>query len=381
VASQVSLAIVLLMGAGVLIRSLSELNRVDLGMRPGHTTTFEVHLGGPRYESADSRIQFHRLFSEALGAIPGAEHAGAISCLPVTGHFNSWGFQYRTADGEVPWGGADVRVVSAEYFESLGISRIRGRGFEPTDGPDAPFVVLINQELAETFFSGREPLEERIGFAGQVWEIAGIMQDVAHDRRGGFTPKIYVSHVQFAWDRNWPMFYVVTMATERPDLPELIRQELAGIDPSLVIHNLKPMQEVMAAAIAPERFSFALMGAFASVALLLATVGLYGVLAFSVNQRTQEIGIRVALGADSGAVRWSVLRKGLAVVGLGTAVGLGVAFGLGKLLPAVLFGVTPNDPLTYVSVPATLGMVAFFAAYLPARRATRIDPMKALKLE
>jgi len=381
VTSQVGLAIVLLVGTGLLIRSLAELNHVDLGLIPGHTTTFEVHLGGPRYEEADTRIRFHETFTDRLGQIPGVEHAGVASRLPVTGLFNSWGFMYLAADGATPRGGADIRVVEGEYFEALGIERVRGRGYEPTDGQEAPFVVLINETLAKRYFPDRDPIGEPLTFQGRVWRIIGIMKNVAHDHRGTFTPKIYISHPQFAWDRNWRMFYVVTTATERNDLAELIRQGLAAIDPSLVIHGIRPMRGILDAAIAAERFSFALMGVFGAVALVLAAVGLYGVLAFSVNQRTQEIGIRMALGADIPALRWFVLREGLAVVGLGTAIGLGAACGLGKVLPAALFGVSTTDPLTYVAAPTALAVVAFFAAYLPARRATKIDPMEALRLE
>jgi predicted permease len=381
VASQVSLAIVLLVGAGLLTRSLAELNRVDLGLTPGHTTTFEVHLGDSRYEDPEPRIQFHKALSERLESLPGVQHAGAVSRLPVTGLFNSWGFQYRTPDGETPWGGADIRVVEGDYFEALGIDRVQGRSFEATDSPESPFVVLINPTLAETYFPTTDPLGELVGFAGRQWSIVGVMEDVSHDHRGSFAPKIYVSQPQFAWDRNWPMFYAVTTATERSDMPGLIRQELAALDPSLVIHNIKPMREIMGAAIATERFSFALMGAFAAVAVILATVGLYGILTFSVGQRTREIGIRAALGADIGSLRWSVLRRAMAVVGVGSAMGLGMAYGLGKVLPAVLFGVSPADPVTFLAVPVALAGVALAAAYLPARKATRVDPIDALKLE
>ncbi|MCK5652737.1 MAG: ABC transporter permease, partial [Gemmatimonadetes bacterium] len=317
VTSQVGLAIVLLVGAGLLIRSLAELNRVDLGLTPGHTTTFEIHLGGPAYEEIDTRIAFHETFADRLGAIPGVEHAGAISRLPVTGLFNSWGWRHRTPDGELTWSGADVRVLEGEYFEALGIERVQGRGFEPTDRPGAPPAVLVNEALAETFFPGEDPIGQMLGMAGQEWSIEGVMENVAHDHRGSVTPKVYIHHPQFASERDWPMFYAVTTTTERSDLPGIVRQELADLDPTLVIHNVRPMREIMGAAIAAERFSFALMGVFAVVALMLAAVGIYGVLAFSVTQRTQEIGIRVALGADISAVRWSVLRKGLAVVGAG----------------------------------------------------------------
>jgi predicted permease len=381
VTSQVSLAIVLLVGAGLLIRSLAELNRVDLGLTPGHTLTFEVHLGGPRYADESARIQFHRSLSERLEAIQGVTFAGAVSRLPITGLFNSWGFQYLDPGGATPWGSADVRVVEGEYFEALGIERVRGRGFEAGDGPGSPFVVLINQELSDLYFPGRDPIGETVGFAGQRWTIVGVMENVAHDHRGAFTPKIYVSHPQFAWDRNWPMFYTVTMQAGRPDLPDLARQELAALDPNLVIHNLRFMQEIMGEALAPETFSLFLMGIFAAVALLLAGVGLYGVLAFTVSQRTREMGIRVALGADSIAVRWSVLRKGLAMAGVGAVIGLAASLAVGRILPAVLFGVSTTDPITYVIVPTTMGIVALVAAYLPARRATRIEPMKALRLE
>lgn len=381
VASQMGLAIVLLVGAGLLVRSLRELNRVDLGITAGHTTTFEVQLGGPRYEDAQSRIQFHRMFTEALGAQPGVLHAGAVSRLPVTGRYNDWGFAHLGADGTTQWGVADVRVVEGQYFQALDIRRVRGRDLETSDTRDSPPVVLVNQKLADTYYSGRDPLGHSVWFQGQTWRIVGIMRDVAHDHRGSVAPMIYTSHAQFAFDRSWSMSYVVTTATDREDLPGRIRDVLAAIDPTAVVYNLEPMEQVMGTAIAPERFSLALMGAFALMAVLLAAVGLYGVTAFTVNQRTREIGIRVALGADRSAVLWSVVRKGLTVAGAGVAVGLAIAFGLAKIFPAVLFGISPVDLPTFAGMPGILGFVAFLAAYVPARRATKVEAVEALKLE
>jgi putative ABC transport system permease protein len=382
VTSQVALAILLLIGAGLLMRSLLSLRAVDLGINPRDVMTFEIHLGGPRYADPAARIAFHREFEDRLRAYSGVRAVGAVSKLPVSDVYNSWTFSYLSASGEVMRhaGYADFRIIEGDFFEALNIELLAGRRFGPNDRPDAPQVAIVNQSLARRYFEGRDPLGQRIA-ADRVWTIVGVVADVAHDGRGSVTNKVYLPHTQFGDDRNWALTQVVSTTIPRSDLLAIARQELAAIDPQLVIHNARSMREVAGSAIAQERFAFTLLGIFAAVALSLAAVGIYGVMAYNVGRRTREFGIRLALGASPLAVRRSVFRQGSAIVGIGIAGGLLGAFLLSRLLRSLLFGVGATDPLTFVLVPLALAMVALAAGYLPARRATRVDPVQVLRQE
>jgi len=382
VTSQVALAILLLVGAGLFMRSLFKLQHVDLGIRTGGVMTFEVHLGGPRYSEPVSRIAFHQNLQSRLSDHPDIQAAGAISKLPVSDVFNSWTFTYLSASGEVMQhaGYADFRVIEGGYFEALGIGLLKGRQFEPTDDSDAPQVAIVNQSLAERFYEGRDPLGQRIA-ADRVWRIVGVVNDVAHDSRGSTTPKVYLPHGQFGDNRNWALTQVVATSIPRREFFDIARRELAAVDPQLVMHNPRAMREVTGAAIARERFAFTLLGVFAAVALSLAVVGLYGVMAYTVGQRVQEFGVRLAIGATPGGIRWSVFRHGTAIVGAGIAVGLMASFALSRLLESMLFDVSASDPLTYVVVPLVLIVTALLAGSIPARRATRVDPVEALRYE
>ncbi|NIM49933.1 MAG: FtsX-like permease family protein [Gemmatimonadales bacterium] len=383
VTSQVTLALVLLIGAGLLMKSLLKLQQVDLGIAPGPMMTFEVHLPESRYGEPSSRAAFHQALHDRLEAVPGVDAVGAISWLPVSDIYNTWTFTYLSAEGEVMEHGgmADFRVIEGGYFDAMNIGLLEGRQFERTDGADAPLVAIINQSTARRYYEGRDPLGQPFAVAGRAWRVIGVVQDAAHDHRGAFTPKIYLPHAQFAYDRNWSLIQAVSTTTDRPDLVDIARRELAEIDPQLVIHNAQSMQAVMGTAIAREKFTFLLMGIFAAVALSLATVGIYGVLAYSVTQRTREIGIRMALGADLRAVRWAVVRHGAILAAVGISGGLLGAFALSQLLRSLLFEVRVRDPLTFTVVPITLALVALLAGYIPARRATKVDPIEVLRHE
>ncbi len=384
VISQVAIALVLLIGAGLLAKSFLRLQGVDLGMRPGHVQTFEIHLPPSRYGDPADRIAFHRTLHDRLAAAPGVTAVGAVSWLPVSDQYNSWTFSYLSAEGELlRWGGeANIRVVEGDYFAALGIDLVRGRLFERTDDAAAGLVTIVNQTLANRYYEGRDPIGQTLIIGGgREWRIVGVVRDVAHDHRGAVAPKIYLPHTQFGDDRNWAMTQVVATSTPRSDLPGIARRELATIDPNLVIHNVRSLGSVTQAAIARDQFTLFLMGVFAVIAVTLAAVGLYGVLAYSVSQRIREIGIRMALGANVGTVRRAVIRDaGLLAVG-GIVAGLLGAAALSRLLRSMLFEVEVRDPVIFVAVPFVLAGVAWLAGSVPAHRATRVNPIEAIRVE
>jgi predicted permease len=379
---QVALAILLLIGAGLLLRSLGKLGEVDLGIRPQNVMTFEVKLGGERYDDPAGRIAFQQDFQDRLRRQPQVAAAGAISKLPVSDTYNSWTFTYLSADGEVMrhGGGADFRIVEGDLFEALDIGLVTGRLFESYDDADAPEVAIINEALQARYYEGRDPVGERIA-AARVWTIVGVVRNVAHDGRGSVTPKVYLPHAQFGDDRNWAMTQVVATSMPGRDLVAIARRELAAIDPNLVVHRARSMREVTASAIAREQFAFGLLGLFAAVALALAVVGIYGVMAYNVGLRAREFGVRMAMGASAGSIRRAVLRHGLLMLGVGVVVGLLGAFALSRLLRSLLFEVSATDLTTFVAVPLALAAAALLAGYIPARRATRVDPVEVLRYE
>ncbi|MCP4662664.1 MAG: ABC transporter permease [bacterium] len=380
VTAQVALALVLLIGAGLLIRSFLELQRVDLGITAQHVTTLKIHLPDSSYGEPWRRVAFHHAFADRLRAVPGVEAVGAISKLPVSGRFNTWSLRYRSADGEVTYGDGDFRIVDGDYFQALGIDLRAGRLFDRSDGADSPPVVILNETAARHFFADRDPLNEEILSADRWWRVVAIVRDAPIDHRGTAWPKIYLPHSQFAL-RNWALTQVIASTRPAGDLLALARRELAAIDGSLVVHNVRSMRQVTARAVAGERFAFLLMGLFAAVALSLAAVGIYGVLACSANQRTRELGIRMALGADSWDVRWTVLRQGAILAAAGVAAGWLAAFALSRLLGSMLFGVGVTDPLVFALVPLVVVSMVGLASFFPAHRVAGIHPTEALRHE
>jgi predicted permease len=372
---------VLLVGAGLLMKSFAQLQTLGLGIEPQNVATFEINLPAARYSDPARRIQFHQEFQDKLRAVPGVRAAGAISKLPVSGEYHRWGYTYDTPSGRSDFTSIQVRVVEGDYFDALGINLLYGRYFERGDRTEGLPVVMINQSAAEHAFSDSDAVGKQIYMGPIAWTVVGVVEDVAHDHRGSFARKLYMPHTQYGDNRNWALTQVVATDGQRDDLVTIARRELAAIDPDLVVHNASKMVDVMGREIAQERFALMLMGIFAAVALTLAAIGMYGVLAYSVNQRTQEIGIRMALGARSTQVRGIVVGQGITVAAVGIAVGLVGALALSRLLESILFGVSVTDPTIFATVAGTLGIVALLAAYLPARRATRVDPMEALRNE
>lgn len=380
VATQVALALVLLIGAGILIKSFSALQSQDYGFDPSDLLTFEVHLPDARYEDPVLRVDFHQRFHEKLRAIPGVAGVAATSWLPAAGPYHDWGFRYEDADGELQWEGSQMRIIEGDYFETMGIPLLAGRTFDAGDGEDAPPVMIISETAAGIAFPDGGALGQQFYSADTVRTIVGIVPDVAYDARGSRKSKIYIPHTEYGDDRNWALIQVVKTRAGLEILPQ-VRAELDAIDPELVIYRARTMEQVLGRHMESERFALTLMGIFGGVALLLAAIGVYGILSYSVSQRTREFGIRMALGATTSAVRRRVLAQGATLAGIGLLAGLLGAFWLSRLLRSMVFGVSVTDPMIFGLVTACLALVALAAGYVPARRATRVTPMQALREE
>jgi putative ABC transport system permease protein len=386
-AGQLALALTLLVGAGVLLASFHRLQQVDLGFRVERVLTFEMSLPTMRYDAA-RRAVVQEDVARRIQAIPGVKAAGGTSRLPATGSYHPWGTRIDSGPliGKTISQGAGFniqqRTVSGDFFAALEIPVLAGRTFDGRDDSGAPSRAVVSANFARQAFPGMpfdSVVGQRIAPLGQRREIIGVVGDVTLDVYGTPALVVYHAHRQFAANRNWALSQVV--ATELP--PErtfaAVRAEIAALDPELVVHRAAPMNEVIGRGVSRQRFALVLMGAFAVVSVLLAALGLYGVLAYSVRQRTQEIGIRMALGATAAQVRALVLRQAVIVIGSGLVVGVAGALLLGRWLSSLVFKVSPWDPRILLATALLLTITGFVAAWLPARRASRMPPNMALQ--
>lgn len=379
VVTEIALAVMLLAGAGLLLKSLSALSRADLGFRPDNVLTFSVHLPTLRYAEPEQRIAFFERWFERVRTIPGVEAVGATSYLPTEGRYHRWNFARPDIDPDQrPDVERDNRMVTGDYFEALGIDLVRGRVFGAQDTADGPRAVILNRYLAERGFPDRDPLGAKIIQMGREWEVVGIVDDTAHDARGSVVGKIYYPHEQFAWNRNWELVQTVRTGGDPAALVGPLREALREQDPQLILYHVRTMADVVGRGTSPQRFTATLMSLFAGVALALAALGIYGVLASDVAGRARELGIRMALGADRRRVRALVLGHGARLTALGITLGAGGGLILSRWLSSLLFEVQPRDPWVLAAVALVIAAAATLAAYLPARRATSIDPLRAL---
>ena len=379
VVCQVGLALVLLVGAGLLLRSFEHLRSVALGVRPSHVMTFAVNLPTGRYAEPERRARFYRDFEARLAALRGVRAAAAISRLPVTGSFHSWGVQRAERPADTHFTPAQQRVIEGPYFAAVGIPLLRGRTFAAEDDARAPRRVVISQELAREVFPSENPVGHRLRVAGAEAEIIGVVGDVALGPRTSPRPYVYHSHSQFAADRNWALTQVVAVDGDRSSLLGDVRRELSQIDPALVLYEPRMLEDVIGGGVAQEQFALLLVAGFALLALMLAAVGIYGVLTYSVSQRTREMGIYMALGAPARAVRSMIVRDGARLTAIGIGVGFATALAATRSLRSLLFGVSPTEPLVFVTAAAVLGCVAVVASWIPARTATKADPLQAFR--
>ena len=379
VVCQVALALVLLVGAGLLLRSFERLRSVALGVRPSRVLTFAVNLPGGRYPDAEQRARFHRDFQARLSALPGVRAAAAISRLPVTGTYHSWGVRRADLPPESHTTQAQQRVIEGPYFDAVGIPLLRGRTFSAEDDAKAPRRVVISQELARQMFPSENPVGKPLRVAGAQAEIIGVVADVALGPRSSPRPYVYHSHSQFASDRNWALTEVVAVDGDRPALLSDARRELSRIDPALVLYEPRLLEDVIGGGVAQERFALLLVASFAALALVLAAVGIYGVLSYSVSRRRREMGIRMALGAPAGAIRSMIMRDGGRLVVTGVALGLVGAFSATRFLRLLLFGVSTTEPVVFTAAAAVIVCTATLASWIPARAATHADPLEVVR--
>ena len=384
---QIALGVVLAVGAGLVARSFLRLHAVDPGFRPDHALSFRLALPDGRYETPEAFNAFSRQFEKEIAALPGVTAVAAVSHLPFD-HIPNWGGQYLAVPGadEATAPMADYRAVTPGYFAAVGAKLVAGRGFDEADDPRGQLVVMVDELLAKRTWPGQNPIGKRLGVDPQsdghpkTWvTVVGVVRHLRHRTlMEEVREQIYFPQRQI---RRNPAAYVVRTSADPAALAAPIRRIAARLDPALPIAEVRPLADYLTAARGAQRYTMILAAAFAVVALLLACVGLYGVVAYSVAQRRREFGVRLALGALPGQVRAQVLREGMRVAVVGLAVGVPAAFLAARLLRAQLFGVTPRDAASYALAVAILGLAAVFASWFAARRATAASPLEVLRAE
>jgi putative ABC transport system permease protein len=385
VTAEVALAAVLLVGAALMLQSFQRLLTVDPGFKPEGVATFEVTMPRARYPDGGRRAQFVDQARARLSSLPGVRAVGAISNLPLSGNES---MDYIAIEGAEPAppgkeSTAENRAITPGYFGAMGISLASGREFDAMDGAGKPLVAIVNETLVRQFFPAGDALGKRIKWVlnDKDWRtIVGVVRDVrGFALEAAARPQLYHPHAQSPWGEM--AIAVRADAEALPSLRSAIQQELKQLDAALPVANYRTMPELVAKAVARPRFSALLLGLFAAAALMLTVVGLYGVVAYGVNQRTREIGIRMALGAQRQNVLALVIGQGMQPAFVGVGIGLVGAFALMRLLTSQLYEIKPTDPATFGIVALVLLFVSLVACYIPARRATKVDPLIALRHE
>ncbi|MBO0863235.1 MAG: ABC transporter permease [Chloracidobacterium sp.] len=380
--AQLALAIVVLVGAGLLIKSLRNLLALDPGYHTTGLLVAPLGLDEKKYDETRGRA-LQRQLLERLSALPGVEAVSYGMVMPLSGSVFQ---QSLLVVGRQPHPdeqmGFDMNVVGPRYHEVMGIRIIAGRGFTEQDRAGAPGVVIINESMARLFFQGENALGKilRLGPGAPPLEIIGVARDIKyHDLAETQIPHFDLPALQ----RDYYVFtnFVARVKGRASTLIPSVRGEMLALDPAIDVDDVATMSESIGRSLSALRLASTLIGVFGLVALLLAGIGLYGVMAWTVGRRTRQIGVRMALGAQSGDVLKLVLRQGMLLVGIGVAAGLGAALLATRMVESLLYGVSRNDPVTFALVVALLAFAALLACYVPARRATRVDPMVALRME
>jgi len=386
VIAELAISVVVLIAAGLLLRSFIRLQHVSPGFNPSNVLTFELTMTGDKYKDSQFVLASYHQLWERLESLPGAVSAGGISSLPLSAMF-AWG--PITVEGRIPPPGekfinADERITSGHYFEAMQIPLLKGRLFNDHDTPDSPRVLLVDEYMAQQLWPNQDPLGKRISlgdlaskpeWATVVGVVGRIKQDTLDtDSRMA----LYMPQSQFI---SRIMNVVLRTNTDPASLASAVNHELHELDHDLPVYRLLTMQERIAVSLARRRFSTILLGVFAGLALALAAIGIYGVMAYLVNQGTRELGIRMALGATQSTILGLVVKQSMKLALFGIGVGVLAAFIFSRLMSGLLFGVTSTDPATFAATAVLLVVVALIASYIPARRAARIDPMISLRSE
>lgn len=385
VVSEIALSLMLLVSAGLLIRSFLQLVKTDPGFNSDNLLTMNLVLPAAKYKDEPLRAAFYSELVRRVEGLPGVESAAAVNHLPLGGSNSSNPFLIEGTP-EPPPGqqfSGRYRVCTPNYFRTMGIAVLKGRGFTEQDKAGSQPVIIVNETLARKYWPNTDPLGKRMRYPGPLeqnpWmQVVGVVQDVKHELNLPVTPDYYVPHAQDAWQS---MVLVAKTKVEPAAMAAPIRQQVWAIDKDQPVFDVHTMREVQAISLALYSFSSVMLGIFAGVALLLAAIGIYGVMSYTVSQRTQEIGIRMALGARAADVLKLVIRNGMSMAVIGVVAGLAGAFAITRLMASLLFGVSPTDAVTFALVTAGLLVVALLACYIPARRATKVDPLVALRYE
>jgi putative ABC transport system permease protein len=389
VMTEVALAMILLICASLLIQSFARLGRVDTGMRTDHLFTARIGLPGSAYPKPENIVAFFDQLMPRLRAIPGVESVTTTWPLPLSGSNNISSFDIEenpAAEGQQP--DSPMRIVGPDYFKTMGISVRQGRGFEPTDQFRSLPVVIVNEQFAQKFFPGQKNIVGKhikpswgVGDEKALMRtIVGVVGNVKHRTLNmQDTPEVYLSASQIPMDS---MTIVARTSISNPAaITSAVRNELAAVDRNIPLVRVRIFEEYLARALARPRFNAMLLSIFAGTALVLTAIGIYGVMAYSVSQRTSEIGIRIALGAGRNSIFRLVVGQAMTIVAFSLVVGVAGAFAATRLLNSLLFGVGASDPITFAGIVLLVSAVGFIAAWVPARRATRVDPIVALRAE
>jgi putative ABC transport system permease protein len=382
--AEVGLAMVLLVGAGLMIQSFARLQEVNPGFDPDHLLTFEMTLAGAQYPNGEQQEHFFHEALERIRALPGVIGAGATTALPLTGENDIYtvGIEGRpTASNQ--WLTADYAAVTPGYFRAFRIPLLAGRTFTEHDTGNAPPVAVINQAFAHRYFPNTDPIGKGIHVGNDrhpgYSQIVGVVGDIRQNSLNGVVnPTMYESYLQSPVQG---MYVAVRTATRAMGVAAAVRDKVETVDSSVPVAKLRTMNQVLAGSIAQPRFRTVLLTLFALLAIALAAVGLYGVMSYVTAQRTHEIGVRMALGAQKADILGMVVGRGLKLTLIGVAIGIAGALSLTQFLSSLLYGVRPTDPLTFIAVSLIITGVALLASYVPARRATKVDPMVALRYE